>query len=128
MLAVHVVAVVAVPHGNVPAVGAVLMLVLGVRDVAGELALVPVPIVAAVCVAVVKKVLVLAVRHGHMTAVGPVIVLVVAVRLVIGCHGNCPADSSYSAGESGTGAPIARVYRMRRRLSRRAQVSRRLAC
>lgn len=123
VVAVHVVAVavvqvvdvVAVLDGLVPAVGAVLMIVLGVLDAAaGAVALVPVALVLAVQVAVVDVVDVVVVGDAGVAAVGAVPMVVVAVGAVVGggAHG-----SSWGSGlgERGLGesGPFDRVRGLR---------------
>ncbi len=86
---VHIVDVVIVRHGQVPAVWPVLMFVLGVRQVRQRV-LVIVPRVRRVGVALVYIVDVPRTRHAGVAAVWPVLVLVVAVTgvgvVVWRCH------------------------------------------
>jgi hypothetical protein len=82
MPVVHVVDMVAVLHGLVPTIGSVFVVVRVVHAVRAALALVPVPVVLDVGVAVVEVVDVVAVLHRGVSAVGPVRVGVVVVDRV----------------------------------------------
>jgi hypothetical protein len=83
---VHVVDVVAVRHGVVPAVGVVLAVVRAVVDdvLTARLALVPMAVVLAVEVAVVQVVDVIVVVHLDVSALGTVLMAVLSVGLVLG--------------------------------------------
>lgn len=90
MAVVDVVDVVAVFDGLVAAVGAVMVVVVGVFDAVGvTFALVPVAVVLAVAVTVVEVVDVIVVHHAGVAAVRAVLVVVVDVWAVseIGGHG-----------------------------------------
>ncbi|MGN9837265.1 hypothetical protein ACTMTI_03970 [Nonomuraea sp. H19] len=83
---VHVVDVVVVRDGHVPALGPVLVVMALVRGVRFRLALVHMFLVDAVQATVVDIVDVVVMRDGHMSATRPVIVRVLGVPAVFGSH------------------------------------------
>jgi hypothetical protein len=95
MTVMNVVHVVAVRHGGVSAVRAVLVAVRLVSHVSARLALVPVARVLAVQVSVVRVVDVVAVRHFGVPAGRAVGVFVGCVFLVEGGHGS-PSEGVWS--------------------------------
>lgn len=82
-----VVHMIAVRHRHMPAVGAVLMIVVVVRDMPGRFAFVEMPVVGAVNVPVVHVVDVIVVRNGYMSATRTVSMVVTGMSsMLLSCH------------------------------------------